>query len=733
MRNLFPPINLIFSTCYSVLCCCIILSINPSFAENNDYSLQELVQLPNNEENPSKWTQLTSHPSNKHQYFISNQQGQIFIVDQETNAQKQLVLDINNQQLKTQSNKNDVLELTYFTLHPNFALREKTGFATLYSAHIEKSNKLSKTKRIQERNSNLTITFDAVITEWKLKPSTQSQYTALDKREVLRISLPNNQHGINQLSFNPFTKSWNQDFGLLYMSLNASQEFAKFPLYSGVILRIDPNKLGLRSYSTPPSNPFLLNNDIRNEIYTLGAQHIKQFIWPDKNKDQLLISHRYNTEEKQQQWLSYSNSGEDWRKHPPKHFIYRNVAEIEASNLMLYRGRNAPELHNKLLFLRKQRQHWQLKSLSHKQQAANKQTTLESPLLVWQFNQHLSATDEFSFYNDGSGEMIVFNKSEDMLYQLFQKNIDPILQSDTKENKSSAGIYFFFIILLTMLSWYLYYQAKVRKHSSKALVRRQYANISLDEKKLELSLFKRHQKVSETFIKLADISLCQVLLAENCICTINTELGHGFSNEKEQELREIFKKEHADKMIDDKVRRISLVLEDNKKQSHTTCLYLRKGNDRITKKSYYQVIDDLMDWCWLIAKEINSQQTGIRKCKPAISAAEKDKAQHKIHDDTPLHKQAAAIRPMTHDANGAPYPVVELETPSKTKDFQNATAKLDEQKAIKLNSPVQNPGIVDTELVNALEKLVNLKQQGFLSDVEFAQAKAKLLKNLIEK
>jgi hypothetical protein len=33
--------------------------------------------------------------------------------------------------------------------------------------------------------------------------------------------------------------------------------------------------------------------------------------------------------------------------------------------------------------------------------------------------------------------------------------------------------------------------------------------------------------------------------------------------------------------------------------------------------------------------------------------------------------------------------------------------------------------------VHALDKLVTLKQQGFLSAEEFSQAKAKLLKNLI--
>ena len=45
--------------------------------------------------------------------------------------------------------------------------------------------------------------------------------------------------------------------------------------------------------------------------------------------------------------------------------------------------------------------------------------------------------------------------------------------------------------------------------------------------------------------------------------------------------------------------------------------------------------------------------------------------------------------------------------------------------------PSQQKGI-DTEVVNALEKLVNLKQQGFLTDEEFTKAKENLLRGLFD-
>ena len=40
---------------------------------------------------------------------------------------------------------------------------------------------------------------------------------------------------------------------------------------------------------------------------------------------------------------------------------------------------------------------------------------------------------------------------------------------------------------------------------------------------------------------------------------------------------------------------------------YAICLYLRQGNQRATKCNYDQVIEDLVDWCWLLSKCINPQ------------------------------------------------------------------------------------------------------------------------------
>jgi len=45
----------------------------------------------------------------------------------------------------------------------------------------------------------------------------------------------------------------------------------------------------------------------------------------------------------------------------------------------------------------------------------------------------------------------------------------------------------------------------------------------------------------------------------------------------------------------------------------------------------------------------------------------------------------------------------------------------------KTSSELHDIAIHDTELINSLDKLANLKQQGFLTEEEFSLAKAKIL------
>jgi len=683
----------------------------------NNFSLQPLIQLPLAPNNKNSWQQLIAHPVNSHHYYARNEQGQIYQIEQKTKGniktKAQLLIDFKELTLKD----NAVKTLNTFTLHPNFSLKDEQGFATFYTAHTEAANKTSQTKRIQERNAMLSVSFDGVITEWQLDFTDPNQITVNSSREVLRITLPNANHGIKQLGFNPNSKSWDDNFALLYIAIDSTEFLSQFPLYSGAILRINPKKFGMEDFTVPETNPFFNNDSINNSFYLVGAQHIKQFLWSDKNRDQLLISHQYQSNNKSvnnnqsYQLLSFSQGGEDWRQDSPEQMIYKSRKQISKNQMLLYLGRNSPALHNKLLIVQKQNNLWQLSSLDQTQQISQSNKGL--PQSEWPLNQVFPGSSTLQIHSNNQGELLFFQQDTGATFELFQNNIQ---FTDADKDTSNTFVYLFFVILFTGITCFGLYQVKVNNHSARSLVRRHYAHITLDSDHQRLNLFKRHQKTVEKYIALQDIHQCQILLGDSVIVTIDNSDKHGFNDQQEQEIREIFNREKTEKMIDGKIRRITFSITDIKKQSYITCLYLRKGNDRITKKSYYQVIDDLIDWCWLIAKTINANNTGDRNPKSKVSAAEKSQAEHILHNETPLHKQAAIIRPATH----------QLESQSAQ---STVSEHLSEEK---VNSDqTKSTGLVDTELVHALEKLVKLKQQGFLSTEEFSQAKAKLLKDLI--
>lgn len=689
-------------------------SSDGSAEKQNQYLLQKIAQAPQLESEQDQWLQLFEQPGNSQHYFIASKQGKIYQLEQNSPKNTSLLLD-----LQQSFSKKDIQKLTAFVLHPNFSQRDQDGYGTFYTAHVENHYRNS-TKRMLDPSSNTSLPYDAVVTEWQLHPTKQVEI--LKQREVLKIAIPIIDNGINQLSFNPYSKSWHDDFAQLYISLPESPSLKQFPLHSGVILRINPNKIATAGYGVPHSNPFYANELIESSIYLLGAGKITQFIWPDKYATKLLVSHQYNANKTTRQWLSFSLGGEDWRKKAPTEFIYQDKQPLSANSLLVYRGQNAPALRNKLLMLVPQKSQWQIKSLSREKSTAQTNVKLQPkslspPQVEWQLHQKELLAVKLSLFRDNRGELLLFNEDSSAIYQLFQQDVIPGSQEDKQSTLGS--ITFFFVVMLGLLAGYLFYQINIQHKSAKSLVRREFSTLTLTEDKLALNLFRRHQHEAEKVVAFTDINQCQVFIGNLVITTINTTLGHGFNEQQELALREIFHTEQIDKMVDGKVRRISLVINTSEKNKHIICLYLRKGSDRITKKNYFEVVDDVIDWCWIIANEINSKHTGERSLKPRITAVEIAQAEHKSHDDTPLHKQAAIIRPATH-------PLTDTSKHTAVDEFNHEQKNKDEPTAQNSHETAK----VETDLVNAIDKLGKLQQQGLLSADEFAQAKAKLLSSL---
>ncbi len=681
---------------------------------DNHYLLQKIAQAPETENNNSRWLQLFEQPGNSQHYYIANTQGKIYQLEHGNPQNYLLALDLQKVAALPE------VQLSAFTLHPSFSMRDQPGYDTFYTAHVEKSSEKSTTKRLTAPEIKTPLLYDAVVTEWQLKDNRKVKLSS--QREVLRVAISSANNSINQLSFNPNTTPWDDNFAQLYISLSPSPKYEQFPLYSGAILRINPKPSHNSSYSIPISNPFYADNKNEESLYLFGAGKIQQFIWPEKYSPTLLVSHQHFLNNSIQNYLSYSDGGEDWREYGPKGFLPKNIKPLSAHSLLLYRGQNAPALRNKLLLLTQDENEWQVNSISEQPQTVEKLKSEQNELLSslkleLLLQQEQIQTTHLSLYHDNRGELLFFDEVSGAIFQVFQQDYASYVS--TKQEPSISGTSLFFIILTILLLAYLFHLKNIQINSAKSLVRRAFSALAITDDGAAIGLYKRHNHKVQKVIALSNINQCQLLLGDHVISTINNTQGHGFSDQQEYKLRDIFHTEYIDKMVEGKMRRINLEIYSNDKNKYVVCLYLRKGSDRITKKSYYEVVDDVMDWCWLIARSINSEQTGKRAIKTTITAADIAKAEHKTHDDTPLHTQAAIIRPATHAHNQ-----------HEIKENNALLYKERKIESAKTETNNEESDKVATDLVNAIEKLVKLKQQGFLTNDEFLQAKAKLLGSL---
>lgn len=718
MSSIYDFCNLIRHRVYVVILISnlTLLSVN-AFAANNNYQLKEVMQLEHSQHEASKWLQLAVHPTNTNQYFIINKTGQMYFVDEMAELRQVLSLQGNDDDITSS------VKLTAMALHPNFALRDQLGYGTFYTAHIEPFDKNAATKRIQERDDNLTLTFDTVITEWQFHSSKYQQVNLSTQREVLRIAVPDESIRIKQMSFNPYAKSWNDGFGLLYIALNGQSTWQK-PLYSGTILRINPAKFGLRSFTVPTSNPYLEKSEIADEIYLFNGQDIKHFIWPDKGSDDILLSHLYNN----QPVLSLTNMNNNLRDNDATNIIYQGEGIVEG--VMLYRGGELPALRNHVLILTKAKnQNWFIESLNLASSVNSTDAETIEPKQEWQFTvEQLPYDSDIAVINNSDGEVLIIDKTLGNISQVFKAiaytNLPVEQEVISVETESSSRFYILLFILLTAIGSILFL-LKRNKISAKAIVRKQFAQLELSESKQQIGLYHRHQKAVDTIINIIDIASFEVKLNGETVNSISREVDGGFNDDKEQGLRVTLNKEKIDKMIDDKIRQVTLSFTDIHTKNYVVCLYMRKGSDRVTKKAYSAVIDDLIDWCWLIATTLNPDDTGIRKKKSVIPHRQKKNIVDQKSHTASLHEQAASNRLSTyknkqaHDISG-----------DDVKENSDTPEPVALNNNIETVGKVQQNKVVDSVLVNALEKLVELRKQGFLTQEEFTEAKKNVLGSL---
>ena len=685
-----------------------ILSCIPAFAAQL-YTIEPYIDFSTQGIKKAEWLAPVANSTKDNELFFINTQGEVYrSVGQQIEDSPLLNL---SEKIQTLSQ----VTFTAFVLHPSFHLIDQNGSNIIYSAHIETYDENVKNVRLYDNEIKEKHTHDAVIIEWQLSNINNHQVNVIAQREVMRIATASPDTKINQLSFNPYLKPWSDDFGLLYIVFTHDEEIEHSTLYSGSVLRIKPEKFGLKSYTIPRNNPFIKSASIAEEVVIVGAQNINQLTWSKQTKNQLILTHEYENE----QLITLTPIGSNYLQTKPINTLYKGEIKEVPLSTVYYKSRELMTLWNKILFLDNQDKQWTLKASKIKNTLKNPLDNEPSFATEIKFNpQEIIASNKILLFIPRENELLLWDQSQNIIYKILPQLLvsdDVISNEATSEQTSSDNSFSYIVLLLFVIAIFLFIKIKYNQTflKTKSLLRANLARFTFDPTTNEISLYRRHETEVDIAIPIQNLMKSEILLNDTLLNTVSGNSGEGFDEQKENALRLSFEQEHRDKMVDDKVRKITLKLSTIKAEEHLICVYLREGNQRLTKAKYYDVIDYLIDWNWYFSSQVNRTETPKRVIKEAVvTKVQKSKT-------APSHSTLTTkSNQEVHDNN---------ET-NNINTKENNTSALTSSAAKK-----QSTTKVDTKLIDALNKLVTLKEQGYLTEEEFALAKQNLLENLSDK
>ncbi|MEE9322078.1 MAG: PQQ-dependent sugar dehydrogenase [Granulosicoccus sp.] len=237
-----------------------------------ELELMDFVEMPLADSgNPARWNDMEFTAE---RLFVSNEaDGRIFEI---TGRKASMWFDVADAiQTTTGGNLNRDNPwhggVRGFAFHPDFSSNGKFYVSMMQDrpANPSIANYLSDANAIPA---------DSVLVEWTADPSTFA-VDVNSYREVFRVGIPESDHPIKQIAFNPYAKAGEEDYGLLYVAHgDGSYEASASASGSGnnalgKILRVNPLQSGAKSFSIPPSNPFVGNAEMADTVYSLGHRN----------------------------------------------------------------------------------------------------------------------------------------------------------------------------------------------------------------------------------------------------------------------------------------------------------------------------------------------------------------------------------------------------------------------------------------------------------------------------
>ncbi|MDP2054680.1 MAG: PQQ-dependent sugar dehydrogenase [Acidobacteriota bacterium] len=340
---------------------------------------REFASLPDIDGVAARMMNLVDEPATR-RLFVNDMRGPIYSVSYD--GQVALYLDINAPAwgVAVQFGGRE-RGFQSFTFHPQFGQPGTPGFGKFY-AYTDTSNQAPSPDFTTRHTAT---THDTVLLEWTAKTPGAPAYDGGPPRELMRFRQPYANHNAGHLAFNPLARSGTPEFGLLYVGvadggsggdpLRLSQDLGSA---FGKIFRIDP--LGTSSankkYGIPADNPFVSRVGALGETYAYGTRNPQRFAWDSRTGALYVADIGQNLVEEVSPVTAGANLGwNDWEGS--FRFISRQAVSIEkprsdpamtypvaewdqadkllqnqsaASGLIVYRGKQLPQLANLLIF-----------------------------------------------------------------------------------------------------------------------------------------------------------------------------------------------------------------------------------------------------------------------------------------------------------------------------------------------------------------------------------------------
>jgi len=650
---------------------------------NQSFSLSTLADV--SAKPDEQWLTVLSNPKQPQELWAFSRSGNLYTLSGGTFK--------NTDALSLNKTLKNFVHFEQLTLHPNFLITNQSGYLTFYTSHIEK-NSQHRNRRTYAEEDN-AFDFDVVITEWKLSTPNNLSIQQPTTREITRIASPS-QNAVSFLGFDQHQKSWHDNYGLIHIAFVGQNQLQSHPVFSGSIHRLNPLPFGLKQYTIPKSNPFLSDPAFAKSTIATGLGNVQEVFWA-KNEEQSLIIKKAVNDAVNFEAVPF---GSDGRKKASSAQLISSHADGLLSNAVLYSGGQLKQQRNQLLYLAK-KSHWQLMGLAL--------TGSSAPDVLWTLDSNLvgDSYDLNLYHFKQTDQLVILDNNNKTITSLHLGKAKLSEAPVTIESEQGSNKYTYYAAAILIILIALFITARRNKLSAiKKMLHKQFAKFRMTDQGKTISLYNRHEETASDILPVQDIKAAHILLNEERFEVFDARIDHAMTNQQEKEIRRIFATIRREKMTDEKVREVHLNLETDK-EAYKGCVYLRKGNQRFTKAKFEAVLEQVLDLSWHLSHTSLPEQTQDRSYQPPVET-----------------KKTIKRRPNLNKA-----PTAAVAPALKTKE--NTVAETSD-KTIALNTASEETTIQqDNDIVEALNKLAQLKQSGLLTEQEFTEAKAKLLKKIV--